>query len=351
MRRLTDFAINLKYAFRFHKPLLTLRLTKTVLRSYVFKRTPLRYVDFCLDFTCNLNCQHCFAQALKRSDCRTISIDEYRDIAEQCMALGVVNFSFQGGEPLLIENLSEIIGVFEPQRNLISVTTNGTLLTEPKIKELKKMGVDILTVSLDSSIASEHDTFRGVNGSFEKTLRGITLALKNGLRVTIGCVVTHASLRSEGFLGLINTAQRLKSVLYIILPVAAGRWANRKDIYLTDSDLLFIDELTRKYKYVRTDFLGNLGGYGCGAAKEILYITPYGDVLTCPFVHISFGNVLNERLSVIRKRALKNGYFAGYHKKCLASTDEDFIRLYLSKTLTANRLPLRWDEVFNEGAI
>ena len=91
---------------------------------------------------------------------------------------------------------------------------------------------------------------------------------------------------------------------------------------------------------------GNGSRHGCGAVKEILYLTPYGDVLPCPFLHISLGNALEESVKVIRQRALQNPYFAVYYQKCLASTDEEFIERYLSKTFEADQLPLRWDRVF-----
>lgn len=349
MDRLIEFAINFKYAFRPHKPLLFLRLAKTVIKSYIFNSPPLRYVDFALDFACNLRCKHCFAVSLRRENRRRLTIDEYRNIAEQCMKLGSVNFSFQGGEPLLFGQLSKIIPVFKPERNVISVTTNGTLLTEDKVLELKKTGVDILTVSLDSSIAKEHDDFRGLPGSFDKTLKGIKLALKNGLRVTLGSVVTHQTLKSKGIIGLIELAKKMKVVLYLILPVPAGNWISQESMLLTHEDLLLIENLVSSSCYVRTDFQANLGNYGCGAIKEILYITPYGDVLPCPFLHFSMGNLLEEPLDVIRNRGLKNKYFVSYHNKCLASTDEDFIKNYLSKTFKADELPLSWEKMFGRG--
>ena len=64
-------------------------------------------------------------------------------------------------------------------------------------------------------------------------------------------------------------------------------------------DLDYIDRLTEQSPYIRTDFQANLVSYGCGAAKEILYLTPYGDVLVCPFMHISFGNIFFKIIPVI----------------------------------------------------
>jgi MoaA/NifB/PqqE/SkfB family radical SAM enzyme len=346
MGAIAEFALNFRYAFRPRKPRLVARLVGAVTRSYLLRRPPLRYVDFAVDFACNLRCQHCFATALQQPGRRKMTVDDYARVARECMSLGAVNFSFQGGEPLLFHDLADIIVACQPSRNVISVTTNGTLLTSDRVTELRRLGVDILTISLDSAIAEEHDRFRGVPGTFEKTMSGIRLALQEGLRVTLGAVVTHQTLRSEGIAALTRLAEELKVVLYFIFPVPAGRWTTNRDMFLTAEDLAYIGELTRRSRYLRTDFQANFGDYGCGAVKEILYLTPYGDVLPCPFLHISMGNVLQEPVVAIRARALQNAYFAAYYQRCLASTDDEFIERHLSKTFDARSLPLSWEDVF-----
>jgi len=343
--RFKEFALNFKYAFRPHKPGLIVRLIKTVIRSQVFKNPPLRYVDFAVDFDCNMKCKHCFATVLRNDNRRRMTPDDYSRVAEECVKLGTVNFSFQGGEPLLLKNLPDIITACKPEKNVISVTTNGTLLTYDNISKMKKIGVDIFT---NSSIPEEHDNFRGMKGAFDKTLQGMKIAIKKGINITLGAVVTHQNLKSEGINGLIRMAKQYHIILNIILPVSAGRWLNNREVSLTSEDLKYIEELTLSSPYIRTDFQANLGKYGCGAGKEILYITPYGDVLVCPFIHISFGNIFEDPISVIRSRVLQNPYFSVYHQKCLASTDVEFIEKYLNKTLKADKLPLDYKNVFGQ---
>lgn len=345
--RLNTILLNLRYAFRPHKPLLTLRLVGAVLRSWILGKPPLRYVDFAIDFACNLRCAHCFAQALIDPERQIMSPDDYRSVAQQAMALGTVNFSFQGGEPLLSKKLPDIIRACSPRKNLISVTTNGTLLTQDRLNQLRILGVDILTVSLDSSIAAEHDSFRGVPGSFERTVAGIDRALRSGFRVTIGTVVTHDSLREAGISGLIDFAKSRNVLLYLILPVPAGNWLAESSMLLTPDDLDYIDRLTRECPLIRTDLQANLGPRGCGAAKEILYLTPYGDVLACPFMHISFGNALRTPLADIRRDMLAQPWLDHYHESCLVSSDEEFIRKHLSRTFTAPQLPMSARDAFS----
>lgn len=351
MLKTADILINLKYAFRYKKPKTLVRLADAFIRTNIFNQRRLRYVDFAIDYVCNLKCKHCFAKALECHNRKKMRVEDYKRVAEESMKLGSVNFSFQGGEPFLFDNLQDIINACYPKSNIISVTTNGTLLSEKSIKKIKSVGVDILTVSLDSSIPEEHDLFRGMNGAFNKTMNGITLALKQGLRVTLGTVVTHQSLKSAGIKGLMELSNKYRILLYLIFPVPAGCWSNNTEMLLDDEDLEYIYALTKKTPYIRTDFQANFGGYGCGAAKEILYLTPYGDVLTCPFIHISPGNIFEESIATIRNRALMEPCFSTYHNKCLASTDKEFIQKHLSKTFKSKNLPMRWDEVFHDKNI
>lgn len=343
----TRLALNTRYAFRFRKPLLTLRLCSAVAKTILLKRPPLRYVDFAIGFTCNLSCEHCFATSLRQPGRRKMTTADYRRVAGECMRLGTVNFSFQGGEPLLDERLEQIIRSCRPDRNVISVSTNGTLLDPVRVAHLRRIGVDILTVSLDSADPAEHDRFRGRRGTHAKTMEGIRTALNHGLRVTLGTVVTHQNLLSPGITNLLRHARRNGLLLYLIFPVPAGRWSGQYDMLLTSEDLAYIERLTRESPWIRTDLQANLGPKGCGAVKEILYITPYGDVLPCPFMHISAGNALETPLAHIRRRALESPYFQGYHPSCLVSTYRPFIDRHLSRTFHVSHLPLSWWEAFD----
>lgn len=328
---LRKYILNFKYAFRIKKPILIFRLIFTFLGIIFLKKKPLRYIDLAIGYSCNLKCEHCFATALKKESTRKITPHEYKEIVVQAMKLGAVNFSFQGGEPTLYKDLIEFIKNTFPNRNLISVTTNGTLLDKEKIIALKKAGVDILTISLDSAIPEEHDRFRGVEGTFDKTMNTVQLALKNGLNVTLGAVVSHQNVRSKGLIQLIELAHKLNVIICLALATPIGEWSDNKDILLTEDDRKQIFELMKTYPLLRTDFEANFVHWGCGAVKEILYLTPYGDVLACPFLHSSLGNVFKEDIKTIRERALLNPFFNHYHHLCLAAEDREFMKTYNNK--------------------
>lgn len=130
-------------------------------------------MDFAIDYDCNLKCDHCFKVSLEKDDIKNevkrLTVEDYERIGKECMALGAVNSSFQGGgEIFLYKDWERIIKACKPWKNIISVTTNGTMLTDGNLSRLKEIGVDILTVSLDSAISDEHDRFRGGNRNVRK---------------------------------------------------------------------------------------------------------------------------------------------------------------------------------------
>ncbi len=317
------FLINLKYAFRPHKPLLTLRLIWNYILIIVFRRQLLRYVDFAIGYRCNLNCPHCFAKSLIDKKQGRMPPKYFAKVVKECMRLGAVNFSFQGGEPLIYEDLKDYIKATQPHKNLISVTTNGVLLTINKMKELKEWGVDILTISMD-----RHREHIDTGDIFTK----IYLAKTIGLNVTIGTVVTHQDIEAgrrheETLLAkLIHWAYSNKTILMLIFAVPMGQW--KDDVMLTPDDVKYVRDLCKKNPYVRTDFQANYIHEGCGAAKEILYISPYGDVYPCPFIHIPFGNVRHFSIKKIRKRMLWNKALQSYGPRCLVGEGKG-LREYL----------------------
>ncbi|MDR0466181.1 MAG: 12,18-didecarboxysiroheme deacetylase [Deltaproteobacteria bacterium] len=137
---------------------------------------------------CNLRCVHCYAKALDERGTDAISTEQGKALIDDLAAYGAPVMLFSGGEPLVREDLVELAkhAVGKGMRAVIS--TNGTLITKQKARELKEVGLSYVGISLDGGEAV-HDKFRAVPGSFGKALEGIANCqaegLKVGLRFTI----------------------------------------------------------------------------------------------------------------------------------------------------------------------
>ena len=171
------------------KPIFLLRALLGAFNAIILKKHELRFMDIAVDYQCNLRCNHCSAWPMKNDSSSLLSLEEYDKVAKSLISEGCAAFHFTGGEPLLRNDLEDIISLFKPRHSLISVQTNGLLVTEQRIKSLKEIGLDILCVSIDSFYSKEHDSFRSCNGLHKKAWNAIEIALKANLRAMISVCI------------------------------------------------------------------------------------------------------------------------------------------------------------------
>ena len=338
----------LKYGLVFRKPLFMARVAKFYLESFVVKRQqPLRYVDFAIDYACNLKCAHCFKTSLEnKKTYPRLEVSDYRRIARECIDLGAIHLSVQGGEATLVPRLEELVRNMSPHRVLFSITTNGTTIKPQFARKLRSWGIDQLNISIDSFDADTHDRFRGVKGAWVKTMDGLQAARRNGLNVQVNTTVSKTSLYSRGFMDLVDFCKHEKIILNLVLAAPSGNWDASLEFVLDGKDMRYVRALVQSTPYVRQDMDSIQLGRGCPAMKEALYITPFGDVLSCPFIHISFGNLHEATLKSIRRNALDYPFLGVHAQQCLVAEDRKFIDTYLTKIFGRVDLPAQHQEVF-----
>jgi MoaA/NifB/PqqE/SkfB family radical SAM enzyme len=121
----------------------------------------------------------------KRSS-KDSSIEREKAILRRIYDSGVCGIAFEGGEPLLRNDLVEILAFSRSLPLHTSLVTNGTLL-ESKIDEISSYVNGVVYVSLDG-LEKTHDAIRGVNGCFRKAVRGI-IASREKVSVTINTTI------------------------------------------------------------------------------------------------------------------------------------------------------------------
>jgi MoaA/NifB/PqqE/SkfB family radical SAM enzyme len=327
LKKLRSEALRSFYFFKYNvQPFrLSLILAHTYKRltSKLGSRQGFRIIDLAITYRCNQLCAHCSAQPLAKK-APPLTLSDYAKIVEDAQTLDLLSWNITGGEPLLVDWLEDLIPLLRPQTHYISVQTNCTLLTEARARRLKELGVNCITTSLDSSIPEEHNSFRGMTGAYHKTLEGIRVARKVGLQVLVGGTVTHKNLRSRDLARLIETVNREGAIFLYNLAVPCGKWSNNLDIVLRDDDRQYLQNLLARYPRSSTDHEVGRNAIGCPAGMEKVYITPYGEVIPCPFIHVSFGNVKETPLPAIIQRMRTVPYFSEYQKICLAAEDPRF---------------------------
>ena len=137
---------------------------------------------------CNLKCVHCYAHALEEDGTDDITTEQAKTLINDLAAYGAPVMLFSGGEPLVRKDLTELAKHATEQGMRAVISTNGTLITREKARELKDVNLSYVGISLDGG-EEVHDRFRKVPGSFKKAIKGIencqAEGLKVGLRFTI----------------------------------------------------------------------------------------------------------------------------------------------------------------------
>jgi 12,18-didecarboxysiroheme deacetylase len=138
--------------------------------------------------TCNLNCVHCYSQSKNLQYNNELTLEEGKAFIDDISAFGSPVMLFSGGEPLMHPHFLDLCFYAKSKGMRAVISTNGTLITKELAKELKKVGLSYVGISLDG-LESVHDRFRGKKGAFREAIEGINYAkeagIKVGLRFTI----------------------------------------------------------------------------------------------------------------------------------------------------------------------
>ena len=131
---------------------------------------------------CNLKCVHCYSQSKDIEYTNELNTKEAKAMIDGLAEYGAPVLLFSGGEPLMREDLMELIAYAKDKGLRAVISTNGTMITEEKGKELKEFGLSYVGISLDG-LKETNDKFRGIEGAFDEALQGIRNCLKLGIKV------------------------------------------------------------------------------------------------------------------------------------------------------------------------
>ncbi len=264
---------------------------------------------------CNLKCRHCYSNGGMKGE-HELSPDKAMDVVKQVADAGSRIIIFDGGEPLLREDVYELIRLAKSLGLITVLGTNGTLITPSVAGKLLDAGLDHCAVSIDGATRGTHEWLRGVEGCFEKAVNGARLIRKTGIPLQINsCLHSH---NQHELLDIIRLADSLKAdAVQLFLYVRAGRGS--QDI---KPPSLSPDAFDNVESSVAIRLIGTTrqkGSRCCGAAEKVCCILNDGTVYPCMLLPVSLGNVMENDLSDIwndssligKMNESKKGKFAG----------------------------------------
>ncbi|WP_418279983.1 TIGR04347 family pseudo-SAM/SPASM protein [Halorubrum sp. DTA98] len=224
---------------------------------------------------CNLRCEHCYAAADAEGAPGELSTAEGRALIDDLAEFDVPVLLFSGGEPLVREDLTELVS-YAADRGLRPVlSTNGTLLTRDRARELQDAGLQYAGISVDG-LSERNDRIRGEEGAFDAAVRGIEACLDVGLKTGLRYTITeHNVVDLEGVVDLLVDVGVDRFCFYHL--DYGGRGADISDVDLspaaTREAVTRLCDLTREYhadgEEIETLLVGNYADAG--------YLVEYAD--------------------------------------------------------------------------
>ena len=261
---------------------------------------------------CNLKCEHCHARGGETDGLDELTTEEGKRKVIDALA-EVADFKsliFSGGEPLVREDIFELIAHAKMRGFYPIVATNATLITKDVARRLKAAGTLGIAASIDSTKDEVHDAFRKQAGALKLAKVGIANASAEGMYIQVN--ITASKLNKDELPEILAYADRLRAhviLLYQFIP--SGRGEDRSGLELTTDE--FRDEILTAGRIQRDmhpviapvglpeywalhNVLRNGGRQsgvlrGCICGNGMFYIKPNGDVWPCAFVPVSGGNL------------------------------------------------------------
>ncbi|MBC7084775.1 MAG: radical SAM protein [Methanomethylovorans sp.] len=270
-------------------------------------------VSFEITRKCKCKCEHCVISGGEGElDTSTIKM-----VIDEALDMGAFIITFTEGDPMLRDDIFELIEYVDKERAIVNMYTPGTEMTLEAARKLKKAGLYNLLVSIYSTEPKKHDEIRRLEGAFEKATSAIKMGLEAGLLVTM---CTHVSPKN---------IDELPAMYEMAKSLGVHEFSLWESIPKKPDDPILSD-LQRKqildmYQYINsskgcprifanTYFEGRM--VGCMAGQRWMHLCVEGSVKPCPYIPFSYGNVREESLKNIWKRIRKSSHYRGERYTC-----------------------------------
>jgi MoaA/NifB/PqqE/SkfB family radical SAM enzyme len=287
---------------------------------------------------CNMKCEHCCEEPymsrdlIKRTGMKDprpqMTLDDYRKLSEECDQLGLFRFVITGGEALLDKNLGDLITALDPLKHLIILDTNGFYFDASKAKWFSDLGGYKVQISLDSFNREEHDSFRNTPGAYDRAIQAFKAAKDQGLELLLSTCLVRDRVFSSEFERLISYCAEESIPLYVTLAKPVGTAREHEDWVCTKRDVDQLKYLEDKHN-IFTHMTPNYGQPGkCITVKGINTVNHDGEIIPCPYMDLSIGNVTKEPLKDILERGMMNRWLGPYRDECIIGENFDFINFH-----------------------
>ena len=174
---------------------------------------------------CDLVCKHCRACAVPARDPRELSTSEAKALLDDVVEMGTKIVVLTGGDPAKRPDLVELVRYGTVRGLQMALTPSATpLVTDDLLLDLGDAGLSRLALSIDATSAAAHDAFRGVVGSYDRTIEILRAARRLGISTQVNTTLRRANLHDLP--AIARSITPLDIVLwgvFLLVPTGRGR--------------------------------------------------------------------------------------------------------------------------------
>ena len=284
-------------------------------------------VSYSITTKCNLKCKHCYSSSVEQAAPDELSTDEAFRLMDDLSRWGIGLLIIDGGEPLCRDDLLDVVKYASSKGIRTTIGSNGTLIDKTMASRMLEAGVMAVAISVDGADAQTHDNFRGINGAFEQTMKGIKACRDASLPFQLNMVIRKDTLSQlEDMLRLAVECGADAAELFDL--VAAGRAKEEcKEQVLSPDERrqamellaeaqadypliirvpacpmypLLLQQKNVKPKHFPVEMLRRVPYYGRGCAAGMpmgyVMVQPNGEVNPCMLLQVNLGNIREQSI-------------------------------------------------------
>lgn len=265
---------------------------------------------------CALACVHCRASADPLRHPEELTTEESYALIDSVARLNPALFVLTGGDPLMREDLFDLIAYAKSRGLHVSAAPAGTARATPEaMHRFWEAGVDSLSFSLDGPDAVIHDSFRRVRGTFDRTLKALEAAREAGVPFQINTTVTRTTRpHLDRLRELVQMVGAVQWDLFILVPTGRGRQLEALTPEEYESFLHWLAQVAeeapfrvkttegpqfRRVQAQRRGLAPETLRPGVNAGKGYVFVSDRGKVYPSGFLPVEVGDVRQQPLEQI----------------------------------------------------
>lgn len=273
-----------------------------------YLKCPIR-ITYRVTNECNQFCRHCWPDA-GISKYKELSTSQALEVIDRIIDLGALMLVINGGEPMLRDDIFEILEYASKKNLWVQITSSGYGITEEACELFKKIHIHRVVISLEGHNKEKHSAIRPREDSFDLAINALEMLKKYEIPTGISTTISTINYND-----IENMAELIKAYdvkfwdLTPLMDLGRGKDLINMKLHKEQMFKLFsnINNCKTKYNEIEIQlhdplysrFIGEKYGIDifttCQAGRSELCVFPDGTVSPCRYLYnLGFGNILED---------------------------------------------------------